>query len=588
MNKDSNLKRLLSYAGTYKILTYLSWVLAFLSALVSLVPLWYIWRIIREALGASSKAAMTSYGWYAVLFAAISFLLYIATLLCSHLPAFRIATNIRLALLDHISKLSIGSIEKFGSGKLRRTISEVSGSTETYLAHQLPDKSKAIGTIIGLLVLLAVFDWRLGLLSLIPVALGFVAMMGMTGKSMREKITEYQNALADMSNEAVEYIRGVPVVKTFGQSIFSFKRFKATIDNYEKWTIAYTKQLRLPMMLYTFAINSVFIFLIIGASALSKSGITAELILNLVFYIIITPVISLTLTKIMHMSENNMIVTDAIERIDQVMNEKPLESSDKSENPNGFDIELDNASFSYDGERNAIDGVSMRIENGKKTCLVGPSGGGKSTILSLIARFYDVNSGRVLIGGTDIKAISKETLMDNISFVLQSNHLIKGTIRDNVRLGRKNASDDEIMDALTKAECLDIIKKLPEGINTVIGTDGIYLSGGEQQRIAIARAVLKDSPIILLDEATAYADPDNELKVQKAIDRLAEGHTLIMIAHRLSTVTNADMIYVIADGKIEECGKFNELLENNGLFKSMWEDYQKSVDWKVEKEAKNA
>lgn len=586
--RTSNLTRLLSYAGGYRLLTYLSWILAFLSSLVSLVPFWYIWRIIKEAMSTSAGIAITAYGWDAVLFAAISFLLYIAALLCSHLPAFRIATNIRISLLEHISKLSIGNIEKFGSGKLRRTISEVSGAAETYLAHQLPDKAKAIGTVLGLIILLAAFDWRLGILSLLPVVLAFITMQSMTGKSMREKITEYQNALADMSNEAVEYIRGVPVVKTFGQSIFSFKRFKATIDNYEKWTIAYTEQLSLPMMLYTLAINSVFVFIIAGGALLSRNGITSELTLNLIFYIIITPVISLTLTKLMHMSENNMIVSDAIERIDMVLNERPLESNEDEKKMDGFNIELFNTCFSYDGCKNAINGISMKIEQGKKTCLVGPSGGGKSTILALIARFYDVNSGRVLIGGSDIRSLSKKTLMDNISSVLQDSHLIKGTIRDNVRLGRPDASEKEIADALRKAECMDIIEKLPKGLDTVIGTEGIYLSGGEQQRIAIARAMLKNAPIILLDEATAYADPDNELRVQKAIDALSEGHTVLMIAHRLSTVVNADRIYVIADGSIEESGTFKELKESKGLFSRMWDDYQRSIEWKVEKEAKNA
>lgn len=586
MGHNSKLSRLLCYAEDYRILTYLSWILAFLSAAVSLLPFWFIWRIMKEVL--AGEAIQASNGWYAVLSAAVSFLLYITALLCSHLPAFRIATNIRLTLLNHISKLSIGSIDKFGSGKLRRTISEVSGAAETYLAHQLPDSFKAAGTVIGIIVLLAVFDWRLGLLSLIPVLLAFTATMGMSGNAMKKKITEYQNALADMSNEAVEYIRGIPVVKTFGQTVFSFKRFKTTIDNYEKWTIAYTKQLTVPMMLFTLATNSIFLFLILGGMLFAGKEITSEFILNFIFYIIITPVITLTLSKLMHMSENNMIVADALERIDLVLNEPPLETSGKSIAATGYNVELQNVRFSYDGKKNAIDGISMKIENGQKTCLVGPSGGGKSTILSLIARFYDVSNGKITIGGTDIKDISKTSLMDNMSFVLQNSHLIKGTILDNVKLGRPDAEIRDVMDALKKAECMDIIDKLPDGINTVIGSDGIYLSGGECQRIAIARAILKDAPIILLDEATAYADPDNELKVQKAIDNMAAGHTLIMIAHRLSTVVNADKICVIADGKLSECGPFDELISENGLFSSMWAEYQKSVQWKVEKEEENA
>lgn len=589
MKKQSNLGRLLSYAGNRKILSYLSWFFAAVSALIALVPFWYIWRILKEVIEVAPNFGeavnITHYGWMAVLFAVAAVLVYITGLMCSHMAAFRIATNMRIEMTKHISKLPLGVIEQFGSGKLRRTISETTGATEAYLAHQLPDKTKAIANIVGMLALLAVFDWRLGLLSLAPVMLAFICMSGMTGKNMQRKMTEYQNALADMSNEAVEYVRGIPVVKTFGQTVFSFKKFKGTIDNYEKWTTSYTLDLRGPMMLYTLAINSVFAFLIVGAFWFSHGTVTPELLLDVLFYIIITPVITLTMTSLMYMSENNMIVADAIDRVDSVLDLSELSTSDDVQHPADGSVELENVSFSYDGSKNAVDNVSLKIADGQTVAFVGPSGGGKSTLASIIARFFDPQSGSVKIGGADVKQIPKDELMNTVSFVFQNGRLIKGSILDNVRLSKPEASEAEVMAALRAAQCVDIIEKFPQGVNTVIGSDGIYLSGGEMQRIAIARAMLKNAPVLILDEATAFADPDNEVKVQQALGELARGKTVIMIAHRLSTVANADRIFVLRDGKVAEDGRFDELKAQNGLFADMWNDYQKSVQWKVAKEA---
>lgn len=589
MKKQSNLGRLLSYAGNRKILSYLSWFFAAVSALIALVPFWYIWRILKEVIEVAPNFGeavnITHYGWMAVLFAAAAVLVYITGLMCSHMAAFRIATNMRIEMTEHISKLPLGVIEQFGSGKLRRTISETTGATETYLAHQLPDKAKAIANIVGMLALLAVFDWRLGLLSLAPVLLAFICMSGMTGKNMQRKMTEYQNALADMSNEAVEYVRGIPVVKTFGQTVFSFKKFKGTIDNYEKWTTSYTLDLRGPMMLYTLAINSVFAFLIVGAFWFSHGTVTPELLLDVLFYIIITPVITLTMTSLMYMSENNMIVADAIDRVDSVLDLSELSTSKNVQHPADGSVELENVSFSYDGSKNAVDNVSLKIAEGQTVAFVGPSGGGKSTLASIIARFFDPQSGSVRIGGADVKQIPKDELMNTVSFVFQNSRLIKGSILDNVRLSNPAASEAEVMAALKAAQCTDIIEKFPQGVNTVIGSEGIYLSGGEMQRIAIARAMLKNAPVLILDEATAFADPDNEVKVQQALGELARGKTVIMIAHRLSTVANADRIFVLRDGKVVEDGRFDELKAQNGLFADMWNDYQKSVQWKVAKEA---
>ena len=588
LKKESDLSRLMSYAGRHKAFTYASWVLSAVSALMALVPFLYIWMILRDVLNAApdySKAVNISYyGWMAVLFAVLSYLVYVLALLCSHTSAFRVATNLRLAVTEHLAKLPLGFTERYGSGKLRKVIQESTGAAETYLAHQLPDQYGAMATPIGLLVLLFVFDWRLGLLSLIPVFLGFAIMSAMTGKRMAEKMRQYGNALAAMSNEAVEYVRGIPVVKTFGQSVFSFKKFKATIDEYEKWVVAYTMELRMPMMFYTAAINGVFAFLIAGGLLFTKSGVTPEFLLNLLFYIIITPVISLTLTKIMYMSENKMIVADALSRIDSVLDAEPVFVSDEPQHPKDGSVKLENVHFSYDGETEVIKGVSMDIRSGQTVALVGPSGGGKSTLASLMCRFFDVQSGSIFIGCADVREIPKEELMDTVSFVFQNSRLIKGSILDNVKLGRPETAEEEVLAALKAAQCMDIIEKFPDGIHTVIGTKGVYLSGGEQQRIAIARAMLKNTPVLILDEATAFADPDNEAKVQAAFAELAKGKTVIMIAHRLSTVVNADCIYVVRDGQIEEAGTKDELCAKDGLFARMWRDYQSSVEWKVAKE----
>lgn len=589
MKKQSNLSRLLAYAGKHKYLTYASWILSAVSALMALVPYWYIWRIMKEVLETapnfSQARNLTHNGWMAVLCAVLAVLVYIAGLMCSHMGAFRIATNLRIQTMRHIVKLPLGFAESFGSGKLRKIVNESSAATETYLAHQLPDRAGAIATPCGLLVLLFSFDWRLGLLSLVPVLLGFLIMMSMTGANMQQKMKEYQNALDDMSNEAVEYVRGIPVVKTFGQTIFSFKKFKDSIDRYQKWVIAYTKQLRAPMMFYTAAINGVFAFLIAGGLLFTQNGVTSGFLLNLIFYIIITPIISVTLTKIMFQSENAMIVDDALQRIDSVLNLQPLIEAARPQAPQGSSVELEHVRFSYDGKKDALKNISLSIPAGQTVAFVGPSGGGKTTLANIISRFFDPQSGVVKIGGVDVRDIPKEALMNTVSFVFQNSRLIKASILENVRMGKPYATRQEVMRALENAQCTDIIEKLPNGIDTIIGTKGVYLSGGEQQRIAIARVMLKDSPIIILDEATAFADPDNEAKVQTAFSRLSRGKTVIMIAHRLSTVVHADQIYVVKDGEIAESGTFDELIRQNGIFNGMWNNYQTSVQWKVAKEA---
>ena len=582
-------KRLFEYADNSKYLTIASWVLATVSAFIALVPFYYIWRLIKEVIRVSPDfdraQNLSAYGWCAVGSAVLAMLIYMGGLICSHLAAFHVQATMRSRLMRHIMSLPLGSMDEDGSGKVRKIINESSAATETYLAHQLPDKCVATATPIGLVVLLLVFDWRLGLLSLIPVVLGFAIMSTMMGANMKKKMEEYQNALEEMSSEAVEYVRGIPVVKTFGQSVFSFKRFRDSIKKYEKWTIAYTKDLRVPMMGLTTAINSVFAILIAATFWLGgvKSGsVDGTFLLNLMFYIIITPIITVTMTKMMYAGENVMIVEDALNRIDGLLEKKPLPQSVNPEKPQDASISFKNVSYRYDGASDdAIHNISLDIKSGEHIAFVGPSGGGKSTLAKLIARFADVNSGFIEIGGVNVKNIKASDLMNTVSFVFQDSKLLKMSIFDNVRMGNKNATREEVIEALHNAQCDDIIEKIPGGIDTVIGSKGTYLSGGETQRIAIARAMLKNAPILILDEATAFADPDNEAKVQAAFSKLSEGKTVIMIAHRLSSVTEVDRIYVLKNGQICQSVTHENLLSQDGLYAHMWKEFNKSVSWKV-------
>ncbi len=591
MKKESNLKRLLRYAGGYKYLAIASWILSALSALVALFPFVYIWKVIKEVLDVAPNYGevqeLFHNGWMAVGFAVAAILIYIVALMCSHLAAFRVQANMRTKAMHHIVTLPMGFMSGSGSGKVRKIVYESSAATETYLAHQLPDKANALATPVGLIVLLLVFDWRLGLLSLLPVAAAFVIMSVMTGKRMAKKMEEYNNALGQMAGEAVEYVRGISVVKTFGQSVFSFRRFKEAIDNYEKWVIAYTKDLRFPMMCYTTLVNGIFAVLVAAALLMTSGGVTNEFLLNLIYYIIITPIITLTLTKIMYASENKLIVADAMSRIDSILEMEPLPETDHPKHPKDNSVELSGVSFRYKDAnvnftpRNALENISLTIRPGEHVAFVGPSGGGKTTLASIVARFWDVREGSVKIGGVNVKDIPKKELMDTVSFVFQDSKLLKTSILENVRMAKPDASRREILKALHDAQCDDILEKLPQGVDTVVGAKGVYLSGGEQQRISIARVMLKNAPILILDEATAFADPDNEAKVQAAFSVLAKGKTVLMIAHRLSTVTGADRIVVIKDGKTEDTGTHGQLKDKDGLYAEMWKQYNKAAKWKV-------
>lgn len=582
-----NLSVLMDYAGRRRVLTYLSWVLSAVSALTALVPFIFVWLIVREVIEANGNFAavqgsLSVYGWWAVGSALISMLVYFAALMCSHVAAFRVAGNMRKRAMRHIGALPVGFMNSLGSGRVRRIVNESSGATETYLAHQLPDMVGAFATPVGMIVLLFVFDWRLGLLSLIPTVLGFIIMSKMTGKDMARKMKEYQSALENMNNEAVEYVRGVPVVKTFGQTVFSFKRFKGSIDSYHTWVVAYTKSLMWPMVAFTTAINCVFVPLIIAGLCFTAGGVDGAFLLNLIFYIIFTPIISVTLIKVMFMSENNMIVSDALQRIDGILAIKPLPEPAEPQMPQDNSVAFENAVFAYEGaERNAIDGITLDVKAGETVALVGPSGGGKTTAAGLVARFWDTASGAVKVGGVNVKDIDRQTLNDTVAYVFQDSKLLKTSIFENVRMGRPSATREEVLAALHNAQCDDILNKFPHGVDTVIGSKGVYLSGGEQQRIAIARVMLKNAPVLVLDEATAFADPENEAAVQRAFERLANGRTVIMIAHRLTTVQNADKIYVLKDGKIAEEGTHAWLMEQNGLYHDMYDEYRTSIAWKV-------
>lgn len=587
--KESTLSKLMHFAGNHKYYVYASCILAAISAFIALVPFYDMWRILKEVLEVrpnfNEAIHIKSYGWHAVLFALLAMVFYIAALMCSHKAAFRVQATMRTKMMEHIMKLSLGYVESQGSGKIRKIVMESSAATETFLAHNVPDKVVSKATPIGLLIMMAIFDWRLGLMSLIPAIIAFVLMFtAMMGPKMAEDMKQYQNALETMSSEAVEYVRGVPVVKTFGQTIFSFKRFKEAIDEYEKWTLDYTKSMMKPMVCFTTFANGIFAALIIAAYLFAGNQITDQFILNLFFYILITSILTTTLMKVAYAGESQMLVEDALNRMDSIMKVQPLPESKQTQIPSDASIDIENISFTYqDASTKAIDNLSMHIKSGEHVALVGPSGCGKTTVASLISRFWDVNEGSIKIGHVDVKDIEQKELMNQVSYVFQDSRLLKMSILENIRMSRPEASDEEVIQALKDAQCQDIIDKFPDGVHTVIGSKGVYVSGGESQRLSIARAFLKNAPILILDEATAFADPDNEVLVQKAFEKLSKNKTVVMIAHRLSTITNADCIYVLGNGHIVESGKHEELLETKGVYAHMWHQYNQSVKWKVQK-----
>lgn len=589
MNKKPQKEDLLEYAGDYRSLSVIGCVLAGISAVLAVIPFICIWFAIKDVfsnLSDLSQIEVGKWGWLAVAFAASSMAVYFIGLMCTHIAAFRTAKNLRSVALHHLISLPLGYFTSHNSGKIRREIDDCASQTEGYLAHQLPDLTAAKVTPIVAVVLLFVFDWRLGLISLISLCISLFFMFAMMGPSLMENMQKYQSALGDMNAHAVEYVRGIPVVKTFQQSVFSFKRFHDSIQSYKKWAVAYTVLTTKPMCGYTVCINASFAFLI-PAGILLIAGVAnpSAFMLDFIFYILFTPLCASAFNKILWSSDQTMRAQDAMRRIKAIINEEALKETESPQSPPNNTISFEDVSFTYqEAENPAVNHISFVVPEGKTVALVGPSGGGKSTVASLIPRFWDTEQGAVKIGGVDVRNIQSSELLKLVGFVFQDNHLFKTTLLDNIRAARPEATDDQIQAAVKAAMCQDIIDKMPNGLQTVIGTKGVYLSGGEQQRIALARAILKDAPIIVLDEATAFADPQNEHQIQKGFETLMKGKTVVMIAHRLSTVKNADKIIVLEEGEIREQGTHNELLAKNGLYAKMWADYQSSVEWKVGKE----
>ncbi len=583
--KKSLLSRLFAFAGGYRHLTTLGMVLSAISAVMTLFPIIFIWRGVSEILVSYPTITLTDQiqhnAWMAVISALSAMGVYLLALMLTHIAAFRIAKNMRKAAMNHIMTLPLGFFSNMGSGKLRRIINDSASATESYLAHQLPDLVGAYTTPIAVLVVLFVFDWRLGLISLAPVVLGTISMMSGMGKDQPERIKQYQSALENMNNEATEYVRGIPVVKTFNQSVFSFERFHRIINTYKQYVSGYSYRMRMPMTMFQAFLASTPIFLVLSAIfIISGESNTVDFFLSFFFYLIFTPIASLMMMKIMWVMQHSMLAEDAVNRIEALLNEKPLHETPHPKTPQSTDIVMDNISFTYPStDKKAVDQVSIRIKPGQTVAFVGPSGGGKTTLATLIPRFWDVDSGTVTIGDVDVRDMDNKTLMSHISFVFQNTNLYKASILDNLREGKPNATPEEVQKALKAAMCEDIIAKLPQGLDTIYGTKGVYLSGGEAQRIALARAILRDAPIILLDEATAFADPENEHQIQLAMGELTKGKTVLMIAHRLSTIKNADLIYVIADGKVAEQGTHEQLIAQNGLYGSMWSEYNNAFIW---------
>lgn len=584
--------RLLNYSGNYKYLTIVGMFLSALSAICLLVPFVYIWDVVNALLAVApdfTKAQnLDVYAINAFTFAVLGIILNFFGLMGTHLSAFKNEKNMKDAAIKHLLKLPLGYFSNHTSGGLRKIIDYSTAKTEIFLAHQLFDLTGAIMTPIVFLILLFSFDWRLGLICLIPIILCFVFMYPMFSKESRNSMEKYEKYLEEMNGEAVEYVRGIPVTKAFQQSIYSFKNFINAIKNYGKFSAEYSMSTHIPMTAFTVSINGFFALLIPAGILLAGSVVDVKFFANFMFYIIFTPICAVMMMKIMTVSQDWMLASCALDSIEAILNENPLVDPINPQKPKNHSIEFEGVYFDYenaDGDEHILNDVNLKINENETVALVGPSGGGKTTIASLIPRFWDVNQGSIKVGDVDVRSISTKELMENISFVFQNTTLFKDSIYNNVAIGRKGASRDDVKKALSLTQCDDIIDELPDGINTVIGSEGTYLSGGQQQRIALARAVLKDAPIIILDEATALADPENEYLIQKAISEITKDKTVIMIAHRLSSVKNVDKIYVVENGRIVEEGNHHTLIDSGGIYSRMWDEFNQSIQWKVKSEA---
>ena len=600
--KQQAIKRLLSYAGKSRGLLPLSLILSGLSALVGFVPYIMVFFVMRDVISAvAAKEAVNTttlagYGFWAVGSAAAGFVLYYAALMLSHATAFTIQENLSVLMAESLAELPIGWHITHVSGKVRKVFEKNVNQLETLIAHNLPDTAQNMVSPFAILVLMLVFDWRLGLISLLPLVLAFMLQTVLMRISSNSGFMQkYEDALEQMNNAGTEYVRGISVIKTFNQSVYYFKNFYTSIMNYKEFVHKYSKSWENGYSIFLALIKAGFLFLLPAALLIAGSAtLDPRFFYSFVFYLAFAPVTYTMLIKIMYANSFNQRSNDALNRIEDILQAPLTKEPEKSMLPEKYDIEFKDVVFSYKTEtagsaetdtgnkgRTAVNGISLHIPEHSLTALVGPSGGGKTTLVNLLGRFWEVDSGSISIGGVDIRDIKISDLLHIIGFVFQENKLFKESIFENIRYGKKDASREEVLEALRKAECMDIIEKLPAGIDTVYGTKGTYVSGGEAQRLAIARALLQDAPVIVLDEATAFADAENEYKIKKTFDVLLKDKTVIMIAHRLSSVVNADRICVINEGKIAEEGTHNELLERKGLYATMWENFQKGIEWKV-------
>lgn len=584
----------MEYTGNYRGLLYSGLFLSAISMVLGMAPYICIWLVIRDLVSVAPNwtqaTEIAQYGWMAFAFAVGGILIYFFALMCTHLAAFRTASNIRKRGMAHLMKTPLGFFDNNASGLLRNRLDGAASETETLLAHNLADIVGTVAMFIAMLVLMFVFDWRMGAACLLAAVISVISMFTMMGGKNAKLMQEYQAAQDTMSKAGTEYVRGIPVVKVFQQTVYSFKAFKQAIEDYSEKAEKYTDGVcRMPQSVNLTFTEGAFVFLIpvalfLAPSALN-SGNFAGFVTNFAFYAVFSAIISTALAKIMFAASGSMLAQTALKRIDTVMNAPVLEITENPKTPNGNKVEFNDVSFTYEGaDLPALSHVSFVAESGQTVALVGPSGGGKTTAASLIPRFWDVSEGAVKVGGIDVREVDPHVLMDHIAFVFQNNRLFKTSIIENVRAARPGASREEVQKALEAAQCMDIINKLPNGMDTVIGSEGTYLSGGEQQRIALARAILKDAPIVVLDEATAFADPENEALIQKAFATLTKGKTVIMIAHRLSTVTRADKIIVLDGGQVAEEGTHEELIEKSGLYAHMWNEYNQAAKWTIQNE----
>ena len=578
--------------GKRKVLLPAAMLLSALSALAGMLPYILIWLIVRELLEhgeITSSGNVVTYAWWAAGMAVASIVLYFAALMSSHLAAFRVESNLRKEAMRQIVRMPLGFFDINTSGRIRKIIDDNAGVTHSFLAHQLPDLAATFLVPLVAAILIFVFDWILGLACIVPVIIAMLVMGFMMNAEGRQFMKSYMTSLEEMNTEAVEYVRGIPVVKVFQQTIYSFKNFHRCIMNYNKMVFGYTRMWEKPMSLYTVIINGFVFFLApLAILLIGYSGNYASVLLNFFLFVLITPVFSQSIMKSMYLNQALGQASEAIGRIENLVAYEHLTVVEHPQPVKEFSIQFEKVSFSYPGaNQKAVDDVSFTIPQGNTVALVGASGGGKTTIARLVPRFWEATEGKVLIGGINVREIAPEELMKYISFVFQNTKLFKTSLLENIKYGNPDATMEEVERAVDMAQCREIINKLPLGLNTKIGTEGTYLSGGEQQRIVLARAILKNAPIIVLDEATAFADPENEHLIQQALKELTKGKTVLMIAHRLSSITDADNILVIDKGKIAEQGTHANLLGKQGIYYHMWNEYQQSVRWTIGKEVSN-